>query len=146
MRLEDLDATTRHHPCPDCHAAAGDPHLAGCPSDESDAAVERARQQDAFRSAMATAQGEADAREAREATAAVTALLPAGKRFRTKDDLFRFLGGEATRRKGAPLRDSERRVLWRGHHLVWADGDVHETPAACPSTSPARTVRAGAIA
>jgi hypothetical protein len=95
---------------------------------------------------LARAREAHDAAVNADALAVVTPLIPAGQRFRSKDDLFRFLTGAARAQKGTALRDSERQVLWRGCALLWASGDVHETPTPCPSTSPARTVRAGAVA
>src|SRR4051812_17893629 len=141
MRSEEMDATTRHHACPDCHAAPGEPHLDGCPSDESDAAVRASERRD-FAGALASARDTQDA----DVLADARALVPAGIQFRSKDDLWRHLTSAARERKGSGLLDSERQRLWRGCNLLWASGDVHETPAPRPSTSPARTVRAGAVA
>jgi hypothetical protein len=73
------------------------------------------------------------------------ALVPVGMRVRSKDELFRHLTTAAREATGRALLMSERQRLWTGCALLWASGDVHETPTPCPSTSPARTVRAGAV-
>jgi hypothetical protein len=97
------------------------------PDDRDEREVEAARTQ--YGVAVQIAATNLAAADDAEAVAAVMALV-GDRTFYSKDALWRHLGAEATRRKGAPLLDSERRQLWRGSHLVWANENVHETPAA----------------
>jgi hypothetical protein len=97
------------------------------PDDRDEREVEAARTQYDVARQIAAAGQEAAADA--EALRVALALIPAGMRFRTKDDLYRHLTTIAKRRHDRPLRDSERQQLFRASFLLWANGDVHETTA-----------------